>query len=179
MGNTCDVRGRAISPADFRDFQICRRGTFAGLRRPTVCEMTVVTSTKIRVRYKDTDCMQVVYYGNYLTYFEVGRVEFLRERGMPMSEVNQKVHMPVVDANIRYLRPARLDDLLDVRCWISERKRASFQFSYEILNEAGERVATGSTRHACLDPATGALTGLPPWLQAMMPVGTHEDGGAV
>ncbi len=130
----------------------------------------MIASTKVRVRYKDTDCMKVVYYGNYLTYFEVGRVEFLRQQGFPMSEVDQKVHLPVVEATVRFLKAARLDDLLEVRCWVSERKRASFRFAYEILNEAGERIATGSTLHACLDPATGAMIGLPPWLQEIMPV---------
>ena len=130
----------------------------------------MIASTKLRVRYQETDCMKVVYYGNYLTYFEVGRVEFLRQQGMPISEVDQKIHMPVVEATVRYVRPARLDDLLEVRCWVSERKRASFRFAYEVLSEAGERIATGSTLHACLDPATGAMIGLPPWLQEVMPV---------
>jgi acyl-CoA thioester hydrolase len=112
--------------------------------------------------------MGVVYYGNYLTYFEVGRVEYLRAHGLPMSEVNLKVHMPVVEATVRYVKAARLDDLLDVRCWISERRRASFRFEYEILDEAGARVATGFTLHACQDPATGKLIGVPPWLVAAM-----------
>ena len=89
--------------------------------------------------------MQVVYYGNYLTYFEVGRVEFLRQQGLPISDVDQKVHLPVVEAVVRYVRPARLDDLLEVRCWVSERKRASFRFVYEIVSEDGETVATGTT----------------------------------
>jgi acyl-CoA thioester hydrolase len=130
----------------------------------------IVASTKLRVRYKDTDCMKVVYYGNYLTYFEVGRVEFLRQQGFPMSEVDQKVHLPVVEAAVKYLRPARLDELLDVRCWVSERKRASFRFAYEIVNEAGEAVATGATLHACWDPATSRMIALPPWLQAITAV---------
>jgi acyl-CoA thioester hydrolase len=130
----------------------------------------MIASTKVRVRYKDTDCMKVVYYGNYLTYFEVGRVEFLRQQGFPMSEVDQKVHLPVVEATVRYLKPARLDDLLDVRCWVSERKRASFRFAYEVLNEAGEAVATGSTLHACWDPATSKMIALPSWLQEITPV---------
>jgi acyl-CoA thioester hydrolase len=129
-----------------------------------------VASTTIRVRYKDTDCMKVVYYGNYLTYFEVGRVEFLRQQGLAMSEVDQRVHIPVVEALVRYRKPARLDDLLEVRCWISERKRASFRFTYEILNEAGEAVATGSTLHACQDPGTNALVAVPSWLRERMPV---------
>lgn len=134
----------------------------------------MIASTTIRVRYKDTDCMKVVYYGNYLTYFEVGRVEFLRQQGIPISEVDQKVHLPVVEAGVRYLRPARLDDLLQVRCWVSERKRASFRFAYEVLNEAGETVATGFTLHACWDPATSKMIALPPWLQAIMPIASGE-----
>src|SRR5205823_3671815 len=87
--------------------------------------------TRVRVRYKDTDCMKVAYYGNYLTYFEVGRVEYLRQQGLAMSEIDQKVHMPVVEASVRYVKPARLDDLIEVRSWISEKKRASFRFSYD------------------------------------------------
>ena len=130
----------------------------------------MIASTKVRVRYKDTDCMKVVYYGNYLTYFEVGRVEYLREHGLAMSDVDQHVHMPVVEAVVRYVKSARLDDLLDVRCWISERKRASFRFAYEILNEGGERIATGSTQHACWDPETGKMIAIPDFLSAAMTV---------
>jgi acyl-CoA thioester hydrolase len=130
----------------------------------------VSATTPIRVRYQETDCMKVVYYGNYLTYFEVGRVEFLRQQGLAMSDVDQKVHLPVVEATVRYLKPARLDDLLDVRCWISERRRASFRFAYEIRNARGEAVATGSTLHACADPGTGRLIGVPAWLSEVMPV---------
>ncbi len=125
--------------------------------------------TQIRVRYKDTDTMSVVYYGNYLTYFEVGRVEYLRERHLPMSEVNKRIHMPVVEAFVKYVKPARLDDLLEVSSRVSERKRASFTFSYEIRNEARELVATGFTRHACWDPGTAKMVPLPDWLKEIMP----------
>ena len=129
-----------------------------------------VTVTHVRVRYKDTDTMQVVYYGNYLTYFEVARVEFLRQHDRPISEVNTKLHMPVAEAHVKYLRPARLDDLLEVRCWISEKKRASFRFDYEVRNEDQELLASGFTRHACLDPATGRMIAIPDWLQSVMTV---------
>lgn len=121
--------------------------------------------------------MKVVYYGHYLTYFEVGRVEYLRRQGMTIAEIDEKVWMPVVEASVRYLRPARLDDLLDVRTWVSERKRASFRFAYEIVNETGERVATGFTVHACQDPRTRKLVGVPPWLGALMPV--HAPAASV
>ena len=80
--------------------------------------------TQIRVRYKDTDTMSVVYYGNYLTYFEVARVEYLRQKNLPMSEVNRRIHMPVVEAFVKYVKPAKLDDLLEVTSRVSERRRA-------------------------------------------------------
>jgi acyl-CoA thioester hydrolase len=125
--------------------------------------------THIRVRYKDTDTMSVVYYGNYLTYFEVARVEYLRERGLPMSEVNRRIHMPVVEACVQYVRPALLDDLLAVTSRVSERRRASFTFKYEIRNEKAEVVATGHTRHACWNPDTQKMIALPDWLKEIMP----------
>ena len=140
--------------------------TAPGLSMPSI--------THIRVRYKDTDTMSVVYYGNYLTYFEVGRVEYLRQAGWPMSRVNERIHMPVVEAFVKYVKPARLDDLLEVSSWVSERKRASFKFSYEIRNEAGEVVATGFTLHACWDPATSKMIAIPDWLKQIMPDGDLE-----
>lgn len=129
----------------------------------------MVVITQVRVRYKDTDCMKIVYYGNYLTYFEVGRVEFLRQHGHPISDVDPKVHIPVVEATVKYLKPARLDDLLEVRCWISDRRRASFTFSYEVAHaESGELVVTGETRHACVDPRSQKVTEIPDWLKKVL-----------
>jgi acyl-CoA thioester hydrolase len=86
-----------------------------------------------------------------------------------MSAVDRKVHMPVVEASVRYVKPARLDDLLRVRCWISERKRASFTFRYDIRQgETGEPVATGQTRHACWNPETQRMIAIPDWLEPLL-----------
>ena len=129
----------------------------------------MINETTIRVRYAETDAMGVVYYANYLTYFEVGRVEFLRQNGLPMADVDRKLRMPVVEASVRYLRPARLDDLLRVRSWIGERKRASFLFRYEIRHaETSELIATGETRHACWDPETERMIAIPSWLEGLL-----------
>ena len=129
----------------------------------------MVSETTIRVRYAETDAMGVVYYANYLTYFEVGRVEFLRQKGLPMADVDRKLRMPVVEASVRYLRPARLDDLLRVRSWIGERKRASFLFRYEIRHaETSELIATGETRHACWHPETERMIAIPSWLEGLL-----------
>ena len=128
-----------------------------------------MSETTIRVRYAETDAMGVVYYSHYLTYFEVGRVELLRQHGLPMSEVDRKVRMPVVEATVRYVRPARLDDLLRVRTWVGERKRASFLFRYEIRHaETGDLVATGETRHACWHPETEKMIAIPDWLGRLL-----------
>ena len=129
----------------------------------------MINETTIRVRYAETDAMGVVYYANYLTYFEVGRVEFLRQNGLPMADVDRKLRMPVVEASVRYLRPARLDDLLRVRSWIGERKRASFLFRYEIRHaETSELIATGETRHACWHPETERMIAIPSWLEGLL-----------
>ena len=125
--------------------------------------------TTIRVRYKDTDTMSVVYYGNYLTYFAVAWVEYLRERALPISDVDKRVHLPVVEALVRYVKPARLDDLLEVTSRVGKRKRASFTFFYEINNQKREIVATGYTRHVCLDPLTAKMIAIPDWLKDRMP----------
>ncbi len=113
--------------------------------------------------------MSVVYYGNYLTYFAVAWVEYLRERGLPISQVDKRVHLPVVEALVRYVKPARLDDLLEVTSRVGERKRASFTFFYEINNQKREIVATGYTRHVCVDPVTARLIAIPDWLKDRMP----------
>jgi len=114
----------------------------------------VIATTRIRVRYKDTDCT---------------KVEFLRQQGLAMSQVDRQIHLPVVEGLVRYREPARLDDLLQVRCWVSERRRATFR-AYEFLDEEGEPVATGSTLHACLDPSTSEMVAVPSWLLERMPV---------
>ena len=125
--------------------------------------------TRIRVRLEETDMMSVVYNGNYLTYFAIAWVEYLRERGLPISEVNKRIHMPVVEALVRYVKPARLDDLLEVTSRVGERKRASFTFFYDIKNEAHVIVATGYTRHVCLDPVTAKMIAIPDWLKERLP----------
>jgi acyl-CoA thioester hydrolase len=129
----------------------------------------MIAETAVRVRYAETDTMGVVYYANYLVYFEVGRVEFLRQHGLPMAEVDRQVRMPVVEAAVRYLRPAHLDDLLRVRCWIGERKRASFLFRYRIDDAlTGAALATGETRHACWHPETQKMVAIPEWLEPLL-----------
>jgi len=112
--------------------------------------MKAWSETLARVRYKETDQMGMVYYGNYFTFFEVGRVEYMRERGIAYKEMEREddSYIVVAEANCRYLRPARYDDLLRIRTRVSEARRRTIRFAYEILHDStGELLATGETAH--------------------------------
>lgn len=120
----------------------------------------------MRVRYADTDADQVVYYANYLAYFEVARVEWLRALGSPITRIlEQGIILPVVEAHVRYLRPARVDDLLTVRATLASVGPASFAFDYEIEREDGLLLVTGRTRLAVCERDTARACSMPPWLR--------------
>jgi acyl-CoA thioester hydrolase len=112
----------------------------------------MVVRTDIRVIYGDTDQMGVVYYANYLRYFEAGRNEFIRARGLRYRDFETRfgLRLPVAEAQVSYRLPARYDDLLVVETSLAEVKRASARFGYRIVRE-GEVLATGHTLHACVD----------------------------
>jgi acyl-CoA thioester hydrolase len=108
------------------------------------------SETLARVRYKETDQMGMVYHGNYFTFFEIGRVEYMRERGIAYKrmELEDDSFIVVAEAHCRYIRPARYDDLLRIRTRVSEARRRSIRFAYEILRDEGaELLATGETVH--------------------------------
>jgi acyl-CoA thioester hydrolase len=115
--------------------------------------MTHYADATIRVRYAETDQMGVVYYGNYFTWFEVGRAELCRQLGFDYKrmEIEDDSFIVVVEASCRYKRPARYDDLLTVRTRITESRRRTIRFAYEILNQDSEKLATGETLHVICD----------------------------
>jgi acyl-CoA thioester hydrolase len=108
--------------------------------------------TEIRVIYGDTDQMGVVYYGNYLRYFEAARNEFIREKGLRYRdfEAEYALRLPVIEVHVSYKQPARYDDLIAVEISLAEVRRASARFDYCILRDDVVLV-TGHTRHACVD----------------------------
>lgn len=113
-----------------------------------------MVQTLYRVIYGDTDQMGVVYYGNYLRYFEAGRNEFLRKKGARYRDLEKElaIHLPVVEATVRYRHPARYDDLIRIETEITEVRRASLRFAYRIVRDEDERLlAEGETAHACID----------------------------
>ncbi len=107
----------------------------------------------VRVRYQETDQMGFVYYSNYFIYFEMGRIEFLRNLGFSYSELEKEnIFLAVVEAHCKYRSPARFDDLLIIKTWLSKMKYARVEFCYEIRRKGEEKlIAEGSTVLACLD----------------------------
>lgn len=103
------------------------------------------SETKIRVRYAETDQMGVVYHGNYFAYFEAARGESIRQLGFSYADIEKMgVIMPVVEVQCRYLRPARYDELVTVKVILKELPvHHKIEFHQEILNEAGDLLATG------------------------------------
>jgi acyl-CoA thioester hydrolase len=95
-------------------------------------------STNIRVRYAETDQMGYCYYGNYASYFEVARVEALRQRGIQYKELEQNgILLPVKKLEITYHQPAKYDDLLEIRTQIVQLEGVRIAFTYKTYNEAG------------------------------------------
>jgi acyl-CoA thioester hydrolase len=116
--------------------------------------MTQYAETTIRVRYAETDQMGVVYYGNYFTWFEIGRVELCRQLGFEYKRMESEddSFIVVADAHCRYKQPARFDDILIVRTKVTESQRRTVRFGYEIVSQAsGSVIATGDTLHVICD----------------------------
>ena|SRR5438067_3323 len=110
----------------------------------------------VRISYSETDRMGVIYYANYLVFFERGRTEFLRSLGKRYRDLeeNEGVFLPAMDARVEYLHPGRYDDLIKVRTFISELGGAHITFRYEIsLAETGQLIAAGSSKHVVVNRA--------------------------
>jgi acyl-CoA thioester hydrolase len=125
-------------------------------------------TTPVRVRYADTDATGTLHPTTYLMYFEVARVEALRGLGVSVGEfVSRGVAMPVIEAGVTVIRPARIDDLLEVDVILDRIGPASFSFDYEVLRD-GLLLANGSTRMAVIEPETGRALRLPDWVRELL-----------
>jgi acyl-CoA thioester hydrolase len=117
----------------------------------------------LRVRYAETDKMGVVYHANYLIWFEIGRTEFCRARGFSYRDMeeNENSFLVVAESYCRYKAPAYYDDELIVRTRVTELRRRSLRFGYEILRASdGTVIAEGETGHVVTD-ANGRVRSLP------------------
>lgn len=102
---------------------------------------------RVRVRYAETDQMGIVHHSVYAVYFEEARVEFMRHVGVPYGELEKKgVLLPLLELSVRFLKPARFDDLLEIE--VSAHIRGARLFVTYVVYRDGERIAEGRTVHA-------------------------------
>jgi acyl-CoA thioester hydrolase len=129
-----------------------------------------ISETKIRVRYAETDQMDVVYYGTYAQYFEVGRVEAIRQLGLSYKDMEAAgVILPVVEFTAKFLRPAHYDDLLTVRTTMKELPADHrIIFHQEVFNEAGKLLTVGNVLLYFLKKGTMEKTTMPAYLETRL-----------
>lgn len=117
----------------------------------------------VRVRYVETDAQGIVHHSAYIPYLEIARTDFMRRLGFPYVEMERDgLNLSVVDLHLRYRQSARYDDLLRVSCWVERMTHVSVTLGYTVLREADDAtLATGNTKLACVDRATGRPRRLP------------------
>lgn len=123
------------------------------------------TTTKIRVRYGETDQMGYLYYGHYGLYYEVGRTDMLREVGLTYKRMEEEgIIMPVTDLKVKYIRPAKYDDLITVKTILRELPASKITFYSELYNEHEKLINLGETTLVFLDQQSGKITDPPSYL---------------
>jgi len=123
----------------------------------------------IRVRYAETDQMGYVYYGNYATYYEVARVETLRNLGFSYKILEEQgVMMPVAENKSKYIRPAKYDDLLTIKVIVDEMPKMRITFKYEVYNEQKKLINLGETVLAFVDMKNGRPCAAPESIKQLL-----------
>ena len=118
--------------------------------------------TTVRVRYSETDQMKYVYYGNYAAYYEVSRVESLRQLGLSYNDLeNSGIMMPVLESHSYYHKPAKYDELLTIKVTIPQLPLVKIKFEYEIYAENGDKIHSGDTTLAFININSGKPTRAP------------------
>ena len=120
---------------------------------------------QVRVRYSETDQMSVVYHGNYIPYFEMGRVEWLRDKGISYKSLEENgIALPIVSMNINYKKPARYDDLLTVITKFKSQSSVKLDFDCEIRNDKNELLTTAYFLLVFVDINSGKPIAPPPYI---------------
>ncbi|REC55575.1 acyl-CoA thioesterase [Chryseobacterium piscium] len=130
----------------------------------------------LRVRYAETDPMKYVYYGNYATYFELGRVELFRSIGISYDEIEkQGIWLPVSDYKIKYLKPALYDQKLEIHTFMKKIPGVRIEFEYEIYNEEGIKITEASTTLFFLNAETQKVIKCPDFLMKLIEENWKEE----
>ena len=123
-------------------------------------------TTSVRVRFADTDAQGIAHNASYLVWYEVARVEYLREyAGGYQALRDHGIEALVLESHCRYVVPAVFDDLLHVHTRCVGLRGARFRYEYAIVRDDGTLMADGYTAHACVDSATLKPTRVPDWLR--------------
>lgn len=108
--------------------------------------------TQVRIRYKDTDRMGVVYYGNYLTFFEVARAEVMRDLDFSYAKMEEEGYaLPAIEAGLRYHGNVGYDSLITIKTRVAYVKKVRVRFEYEVFDPSESLIVKGHTVHACMD----------------------------
>jgi len=123
-------------------------------------------STEVAVRFAETDAQGVAHNASYLVWFEVARVEYLREYAGGYQALRDRgIEALVLESHSRYIVPARFDEVLHVHARCLDARGARFRYEYAIVRDDGTLMADGYTLHACVDAATMRPTRIPDWLR--------------
>ena len=107
--------------------------------------MSIIGETTFRVRYSETDQMRVAYHPNYIIWFELGRVAFLRQLGFTYSEMEEDgMHLPLVEVRCRYKHPARYDEEITVRTRLAQMRTSLLRFRFEVVRKSDDRLLAES-----------------------------------
>ena len=154
-----------------------QRGEYISMSKDHVDfgEFSRAVEATLRVRYAETDAMGIVYHSNYIVWFEVGRGEYMRQQGGDYAQWEAGgYYLPVIEVQARYLAPARYGDLVKVRTRVEEARSRQVTFAYEVVmaeavstSETGQLLATGRTKHVCVDEA-GTIKTIPRTMREML-----------
>ena len=124
---------------------------------------------QFRVRYGETDQMSYVYHGNYASYFEMGRTEWLRKLGISYKNMEEDgVMLPVISLNTNYIKPAKYDDILTLKTTLIKRPSAKIEFEFEIHNENNELLTTARATLVFVNMETNKPTRAPKYIMDLI-----------
>lgn len=136
-------------------------------------------TTTVRVRFADTDAQGIAHNASYLVWFEVARVEYLREfAGGYQALRDHGIEALVLESHCRYVVPAKFDDVLHVHARCVGMRGARFRYEYAIVRDDGALMADGYTEHACVDALTLRPTRVPEWLSAAVSAAESASASA-
>jgi len=120
---------------------------------------------EFRIRYGETDQMSYAYHGNYAAFFEMGRTEWLRKLGVSYKKMEEDgIMLPVINLNTNYLKPAKYDDVLNLKTTLTKIPTAKIEFTFEVTNQQNELLTTATAVLVFVNMKTNKPTRIPKYL---------------